>query len=254
MEVRMFGRKKTNNDKSFIQNRRNVLRMGVGTAIGALTARAASAVTATPTATEGPFWIDEKLNRVDVRSNTATATVNPGVAQAGFPLHLTVNFSTLVNNVSTPSKGVYIDIWHANAQGSYSDESNVTTINESYTVGQNFLRGYQITDAHGNARFLTNYPAYYNGRCPHIHVRVRRYSGTTVTTNFTTQLFFNETVTTYVYAYPTAATSPYATSTTRTMNANDMVYTGITGGGSVMLATLSNDKTYAIGSYNIVLA
>jgi protocatechuate 3,4-dioxygenase beta subunit len=40
------------------------------------------------------------------------------------------------------------------------------------TVGQTWLRGVQLTDAHGLASFTTVYPGFYAGRAPHIHAKV----------------------------------------------------------------------------------
>ena len=88
------------------------------------------------------------------------------------------------------------------------------------TTGQKFRRGYQITDENGQVQFTTIYPGWYNGRTIHIHVRVRTYSGTTVLTNFVTQIFFDETVNNTVLAEST-----YSRSSGRdTTNARDMVY------------------------------
>jgi hypothetical protein len=42
-------------------------------------------VAATPTVTEGPYWVDEKLFRSDIRTDLAT-----GVARTGTPLTLTI--------------------------------------------------------------------------------------------------------------------------------------------------------------------
>lgn len=248
-----------------VKSRRALLQKGLGilgfasaTQLDTLFVKGAALTTDTPEETEGPFWIDEQLNRSNVRSNTANAASNPGVTVDGLPLHLAISLSKLVNNVSTPLEGCYIDIWQANAQGSYSDESNTTTINESYTVGENFLRGYQVTDAHGIVEFLCNYPAYYNGRCPHIHVRVRNALSSSASTNFTTQLFFDDDVTTVVYE----SVAAYATNTQRTYNADDMVYNTVTASvgstaadpdGARLLVRLADDGTYAMASFNIVI-
>ncbi len=58
-------------------------------------------------------------------------------------------------------------------------------------MGQTWLRGVQLTDVHGVAKFTTIYPGFYSGRAPHIHVRVHvagtrsgsRYSGGHVSHN-----------------------------------------------------------------------
>ncbi|HWC96441.1 MAG TPA: IPT/TIG domain-containing protein, partial [Candidatus Sulfopaludibacter sp.] len=133
----------------------------------------------------------------------------------------------LVQNLSTAScaalAGAYVDIWHCDAKGIYSDEAtynpgggtgNVTT------TGQKFLRGYQITDSNGQVQFTTVYPGWYSGRTIHIHVRVRTYNGTTVLGNFVTQIFFDDTTNNTVLAQ-----SAYSRTTARdTSNATDMVY------------------------------
>jgi hypothetical protein len=45
----------------------------------------------TPELTGGPYWVNTRLHRSDVRSNTANATTAPGVVQQGVPLTLTIN-------------------------------------------------------------------------------------------------------------------------------------------------------------------
>jgi hypothetical protein len=56
--------------------------------------------------------------------------------------------------------GVQVDIWHCDALGVYSDVRD-----RSFdTTGQKFLRGYQVTDDAGQARFTTIYPGWYGGR------------------------------------------------------------------------------------------
>jgi protocatechuate 3,4-dioxygenase beta subunit len=208
---------------------------------------AQSAITQTPGETEGPYWVDVGINRSDVRTNTTT-----GAAQSGFKLQLAVNVSKLANSVVTPVSGAKVDIWHCNALGVYS------AVSAQNTVGQNFLRGYQLTNAHGNAKFITIYPGWYSGRTDHIHFRVRLYSGTTVTYNFVSQLFAAEAITSLVYA-----TAPYNTRPNRdTFNATDMVYTGPSQGnggvvasnsGAYLLMRLADNGTNAVASFNVVL-
>ena len=57
-------------------------------------------------------------------------------------------------------------------------------------AGRKFLRGYQITDAHGVAKFVTVYPGWYQGRAVHVHFKLRLFAGTAKTYEFTSQFFF----------------------------------------------------------------
>ncbi len=184
-------------------------------------AQAASelACTLAATMTEGPYWVDEKLNRSDITSGTTRASVLNGV-----PLALTIKvFDANANSCgNNPVQNVQIDIWHADAIGAYSD---VSGNGQSSTVGQSFLRGYQTTDSSGVVNFTTIYPGWYVGRTPHIHVRARAYDASgNITYNFTTQLFFKENITDAVYA-----NAPYNSRGTRdTKNNTDMHYKSVT--------------------------
>jgi uncharacterized protein (TIGR03437 family) len=202
-------------------------------------ADALTCVPSTPTVTEGPYWVDEKLFRSDIRTDPST-----GVARAGVPLTLTIAVQNLSSSTCAALAGAYVDIWHCDAKGIYSDEStynpgggtgNVTT------TGQKFLRGYQIADSHGQVQFTTIYPGWYSGRTIHIHVRVRTYSGTTVLGNFVSQVFFDDATNNTVLAQ-----TAYARTTARdTTNASDMVYA--VANQTRMLASLTGsvDSGYA---------
>ncbi len=217
------------NEKSTIfLNRRSTLSILAGAGLAARfipawneTVEAADGITcvpSTPTVTEGPYWVDEKLFRSDVRSDPST-----GVARAGIPLTLTINVQNLSSGDCVALAGAYIDIWHCDAKGIYSDESTYNPgggTGNVNTSGQKFLRGYQITDTDGKVQFTTVYPGWYSGRTIHIHVRVRTYSGTTVLGNFVSQIFFDETINNTVLAQ-----SAYSRTSSRdTTNASDMVY------------------------------
>jgi protocatechuate 3,4-dioxygenase beta subunit len=172
----------------------------LGGLVGATPAEAATtsaAVAVTPTMTEGPYWIDEMLRRFDVRNNTATASASAGAVQAGVPLTLKINILDAAGGGAI--NGAHVDIWHANAYGLYSDEGGQP--GGSSTSGQNFLRGYQVTGVDagalaapvdGQVNFRTIWPGWYQGRAIHIHVRVRTYNGSSVATNYTTQIFFSD--------------------------------------------------------------
>jgi protocatechuate 3,4-dioxygenase beta subunit len=140
----------------------------------------------TPDLTEGPYWVDAAPNRSDIVANSSSATSNGGVAQQGVPLKLTIRVLDDANGCS-PWVGAQVDVWHANAKGVYSDERS------EGTSGEDFLRGYQLTDSEGAVTFETIYPGWYSGRAVHIHVRVRSAEGATKALNWTTQIFFSDT-------------------------------------------------------------
>jgi uncharacterized protein (TIGR03437 family) len=175
-------------------------------------------VQTTPTVTEGPYWVDEKLFRSDIRTDPAT-----GTAREGAPLALTINVQNLGSGSCTPLVGAYVDIWHCDAKGIYSDEPTYNPgggTGNVNTSGQKFLRGYQITNENGSVTFTTIYPGWYTGRTVHIHIRVRTYSGATVLSNFVSQIFFDEAINNAVLATPAYS----RTGSRGTTNANDNIY------------------------------
>ncbi|MDP9203161.1 MAG: intradiol ring-cleavage dioxygenase [Gemmatimonadota bacterium] len=174
--------------------------------------------------TEGPFFVDEKLNRSDIRTDSVT-----GAVSAGIPLALAFNVSRVANSACTPLTGAYLDVWHCDSSGTYSDVSGSS---------QKFLRGYQITDANGVAAFTTIYPGWYSGRAVHIHFKLRLYAGSTKSYEFTSQFFFDDTLTDSVYTQ-----SPYSSRGSRnTRNANDGIYNSLSTTDKAGL-TLQTSKT-----------
>jgi protocatechuate 3,4-dioxygenase beta subunit len=174
--------------------------------------------------TEGPFFVDEKLNRSDIRTDPLT-----GAVSAGIPLTLTFNVSRYASNACTPLTGAYLDVWHCDSTGTYSDVSGLS---------KEFLRGYQITDADGVAAFTTIYPGWYSGRAVHIHFKLRLYAGSTKSYEFTSQFFFNDTLTDSVYTQ-----SPYSSRGSRgTRNASDGIYNSLSATDKAGL-TLQTSRT-----------
>ena len=104
-----------------------------------------------PQQTEGPYFIDEKLNRSDIRSDPSDGSVKQGV-----PLRLVLHVSQIYGSSCTALTGATVDIWHCDALGVYSD----VTDRSFSTVGKKFLRGYQVTDANGIVEFVTIYPGW----------------------------------------------------------------------------------------------
>jgi len=189
-----------------------------------------------PEMTEGPYWVDEKLNRSDIRIDPSN-----GAVSAGLPLELTVNVYSVRTGACALLPGAYVDVWHCDAAGLYSD------VSANSTVGRKFLRGYQITGDGGVAKFTTIYPGWYRGRAVHIHLRIRTYSGTTVTGTFTSQLHFDDTISDQVLSV-----APYNTRGTRdTRNSNDMVYTGAGANASRTLVALTRTADGYAASINV---
>jgi protocatechuate 3,4-dioxygenase beta subunit len=215
------------------QNRRDNLRMlsviGAGLLLPGAAARAACILA--PSMTEGPYWVEEKLNRQDITTNTTRGSVLNGL-----PLTLAIQLQDDSGQQCSidPARNVQVDIWHCDAAGEYSDASGN---GQSNTLGQNFLRGYQITSNTGLVTFKTIYPGWYSGRTAHIHVRARVYNATGNTTyNFTSQLFFDDAITDQVYQR-----ALYATRGTRnTRNSNDSIYRGTSTPPIVSLSTVSD--------------
>lgn len=190
-----------------------------------------------PEETEGPYFVEEKLLRSDIRSDPSDGSVRDGV-----PLTITFAAARVTGNSCAPYADLLIDVWHCDAAGVYSDVSDPTFD----TKGKKFLRGYQVTDASGLATFTTVYPGWYQGRTVHIHFKIRADAAASSGLEFTSQLFFDDTFTDKVYA-----DAPYAQKGTRsTRNAEDGIYG--TGGDQLLLdikgdATAGYTTTFPIG-------
>ena len=183
-----------------------------------------------PEQTEGPYFVDERLNRSDIRSDPTDRLVRPGT-----PLALTLLVSRLNAGACQPLPGAQVDIWHCDALGVYSDVQDPGFD----TMGQKFLRGYQITDARGEARFVTVYPGWYPGRTVHIHFKIRTAPVTQRSFEFTSQLYFDDVLTDRVHAAP-----PYTTNGPRTArNQHDWIFRR--GGDQLMLAPKITTDGYA---------
>jgi protocatechuate 3,4-dioxygenase beta subunit len=181
----------------------------------------------TPDLEMGPFFVDRQANRSDLRSGTHDRYVTQAV-----PLSLTLRIARVKSaGECTALPGARVDVWHADANGVYSDEAVLQT------SGQRYLRGYQITDRTGTVRFQTVYPGWYPGRTVHIHVMIRTFSPSGApATQYTTQLYFDDSLTDRIMAR-----APYDTRGARTMaNAQDSLYSR-----STQLALLARDAGYA---------
>src|SRR5215211_4636845 len=149
-----------------------------------------------PELTIGPYFVDGQLNRSDIRSNSSDNSVKEGI-----PLTLNINVASVGNNSCTRLEGAQVDVWHCDAQGQYSGVSD-----QGFdTTGQNFLRGYQLTNTNGGVQFQTIYPSWYSGRAVHIHFTIRTKAADGDDYQFTSQFFFDDSLTDQVYSQ-----EPYA--------------------------------------------
>jgi protocatechuate 3,4-dioxygenase beta subunit len=202
-----------------------------GVANGAIATTAATlpSCVVRPELTVGPYFVDKQLDRADIRVEPTT-----GKSAEGAPLALTFNVSQVSGGTCSPLAGAMVDVWQCDARGVYSGVNDAMSGNDM--SGQKFLRGYQVTDANGAARFTTIYPGWYRGRTVHIHFKVRTPASaalagqTDKTYEFTSQLFFDEALSDRVYAK-----APYAGRGQReTTNAKDGIYRD--SGGQLLLA------------------
>jgi len=176
--------------------------------------------------TEGPYWIDNSLTRYDVRAG------RPG-------LPLVLEFTVVNAKTCKPIKGANVEIWHADASGNYSGFDGGSSGGgpgggfggSTPETKSRYLRGHQRSNALGKASFLTIFPGWYQGRTPHIHMKVHVGSADRVV--HTGQVFFNEAITSSVYRSGAYAGRGQAD----TSHAEDSIYAQA--GGSRAVARLS---------------
>jgi protocatechuate 3,4-dioxygenase beta subunit len=218
-------------------------KLDAGAAAAEAGAEEAGTCEVTPEGEIGPYFADDSgagFNRSSILSNLdGTST------QTGVPLTLTV---TVLDSkaVCAPYVGAQIDIWHCNASGVYSD------ISAEGTASDQWLRGYQLTNAQGQVTFRTIIPGWYSGRTTHIHLRIRssysEASSTSDGTN-TTQCFFDQS---FIDALSTTVAPYSAEGKNPTTNATDRVYAQQEDGANLLALTGDNTSGYT-ASVTIVL-
>ena len=154
-----------------------------------------SACTLTAEQTEGPYYFDADKIRSDIRED-----------REGAELRLAIRVRDA--EVCEPLRNAVVDLWHADAGGIYSGFDS--------GVGEVFLRGAQVTDRDGIVEFTTVYPGWYAGRTPHIHAMVHIDKATALTT----QLYFDDAISTTVYG----GGSPYKPDEGRQTNDTDGIF------------------------------
>ncbi len=246
-----------NRRELLIMSGKGAMCLAAASALGQFSASARAGYALTPIVEEGPFCLDSLANnllRSDVRKSSVT-----GTTANGYPLVLTITVSKLNSDGSiSPLNGAYVDIWHCDPSGNYSGETNFGVAD---LTAEDYLRGYQISNARGSVKFISIYPGWYSGRTTHVHVRIRTFSGTTAVYDQTTQLFFDETVTNQIY---TTVSQYIAKGLNPIQNSTDTVYTSASEqsavdsiyslAGSNTMLRLANNGSYINASVNLVIA
>jgi len=192
-----------------------------------------------PQQTEGPYFVDEKLNRSDIRSDPSEGSVKEGIL-----LRLVFHVSRIAGSSCTPLSGAVVDVWQCDALGMYSDVQDINGLFD--TRGKKFLRGYQMADASGTAQFITIYPGWYPGRTVHIHFKIRTDPAAQRGFEFTSRLYFDDAITDQVHVQ-----APYATKGQRTLkNDRDDIFRG---GGNQLMFLLTQDAKGYVGTFDLGL-
>lgn len=181
----------------------------------------------TPESGDGPFYYESSLRRRDITEG-----------RRGLPLKLGVRVlnATMPGNACAPLAGAIVDVWHADADGMYSNVGS--DLQNEGTIGKTFMRGHQVTDANGYVEFDTVVPGWElvltpmpHGavlRTTHVHVKVFHDHKIS-----TTQLYFPDPFLDQLYA----SVDPYRTHAQMTVpggpgpfkrirNTEDIVFTG----------------------------
>lgn len=193
-----------------------------------------------PAQMEGPYFVDARLNRSDIRTDPSDKAVSPGV-----PLRVAFRVSQMsAAGACGPLAGALVDLWQCDALGVYSDFADTTAKFDAR--GKKFLRGYQVTDAKGLVEFTTIYPGWYPGRAVHLHFKVRTNPNGPRGTDFTSQLYFDEAVTDRVHAR-----APYASKGRRTTtNDADGIFKN---GGRELMLKLTENANGVAGTFDLAV-
>jgi len=163
-----------------LMSRRGVLRGGL--TLGALAFFApgvfAEQLARTPRLTEGPFYPDKLPLDTDNDLLIVNNSITPAVGEV---THLT---GRVLSASGEPAPGVVVEIWQVDGKGVYlhSADSGRRQRDSNF---QGFGR-FEV-NRKGEYRFRTIKPVPYPGRCPHIHVKIKKGDRELLTT----QLFVN---------------------------------------------------------------
>lgn len=156
-----------------------------------------------PEVTEGPYYFDPEMERVDITEG-----------RPGIPTRVRLQ---VVDASCVPMSGARVDIWHCDATGVYSGYAGQGDDGTTDTTGETFMRGTQFADDNGLVEFKTVYPSWYRGRTTHAHFKIFLDE----TNVLTGQIFFPDALSEYIYL----TVAPYndRTGTRDTLNSNDSI-------------------------------
>ena len=151
--------------------------------------------------------------------------------RTGIALEVNITVQNTSQNCAA-LQGAYVDVWHCDAEGNYSEYSSYTSAH--------FLRGRQMSDAEGKVQFTSIFPGWYNGRATHIHVHIYNASGTSL---LVTQIAFPEGTSSAVNMVN--ASSAYRGMSGYTYNSQDNVF-GDGYANELSSITGSNENGYVL--------
>ncbi|MFN8672711.1 MAG: intradiol ring-cleavage dioxygenase [Candidatus Sericytochromatia bacterium] len=139
-----------------------------------------------PSETAGPFPI-----------KTPSELVKSNIVMDRTGVALLVKL-TIQDKNCKPLKDVFVDIWHCDKDGLYSEYGGSGMQKEDLT-NVHFLRGRQKTNELGEVSFISIYPGWYSSRAPHIHIEILNSSSKSL---LVTQAAFPEEISKEVYNSP----------------------------------------------------
>jgi protocatechuate 3,4-dioxygenase beta subunit len=129
----------------------------------------------TPRQTEGPFYPD----RLPLDTDNDLIVVNDNLTPAvGRITHLS---GRILDHKGDPIRNALVEIWQVDNSGAY-----IHTKDPAHSHFDSNFQGYGkfLTGSTGEYYFRTIKPVPYTGRCPHIHVKVRKGNKELLTTQF----------------------------------------------------------------------
>jgi protocatechuate 3,4-dioxygenase beta subunit len=192
-----------------------------------------------PEETSGPYpgdgsnganvLTESGIVRSDITSSFGSSTTKAD----GVPLKITMVINDFASNKS-PLVGGAVYLWHCDREGRYSLYSQGVT-------NENYLRGVQETDDHGQARFTTIFPACYSGRWPHIHFEV--YPSLAKATNSANKIATSQMALPEATAKAVYATSGYEQSVSNLSRVSLKTDNVFSDGYDLQLPTMSGDPS-----------